>query len=423
MMPKVSFVAIGDELTTGAISDKNCAFLAGELTALGFEVLGITIVRDRLSEIVAAVSAEAQRADLIITTGGLGPTSDDMTREALAQLCGVEVYENDATVLKIRKRYEARNIPFNVASLRQALFPCGSVIIENPAGTADCFQVQVPAHSRTVPAMALPGIPSEVTAIYHEKLTPLIRELFPDRASFPVATLRCFGLSESHIGTVIDEALLPSSVRVAYRPLFPEVLLKFTEESFSTKLLQESVARVKQAVGEEFFIGKDTSESLADIVGKLLESRKKTVAFAESCTAGLATSTLVARAGASQFFPGSVVTYSNDAKERLLGVSAKSLEQFGAVSEQVAKEMAEGVRRKFESSFGVSITGIAGPEGGSEVKPVGTVWFAIADDVSTSATKFHIPFERNRFRHYGAHLAVDLLRRKLLGFPISWERR
>ena len=420
-LPSASLLLIGDELTTGAVNDTNGKYLAEKLTELGFEITGLEIVRDRIEEIVAALKRAAASSKLIVTTGGLGPTTDDLTRDALADLLGVELFENEPSLRKIEERYQQRGIPMNPISRRQALFPMGSTIVNNSAGTADSFWVQEPETATLI--FSFPGVPGEMKIIFDEELVPLLYSRFPVIQKPNAAYLRCFGLSESAIGSAIESAHLGAQFTIGYRPVFPEVWVKFAGEGVSEGECLAAREAAAEAIGREHIVSHSYDISLAKTVLELLKERRLTVSFAESCTGGLASSNLVSESGASDVFLGSIVCYANAVKEREVGVRRETLEQYGAVSAETALELAEGVRRKLQCDIGVSITGIAGPTGGSDAKPAGTVFLGYSTAQKTEVVRHLIQFERNRFRGFVSHLALDLIRRDLMGYSLQFSRR
>lgn len=422
---RVALIAIGDELLSGAVTDANCAFLSRELTGLGGAVRRMSMVGDDTADIVAEVRRAVEEADLVMATGGLGPTSDDITRDALAQAAGVALVEDAAALQRMEDRYRVRNLPMNAVSSRQAQFPAGSRIIENPIGTADCFLVEIPNSSgRKVPLVSLPGVVKEVQETYRVQLVPLFGTLFPELRPRAVRVLKFFGLSESHIGSVIEAAKIAPEVRIGYRPVTPETWLKLSIGSnVPLGVLDAAEEQIVCAVGSDFLFTRHPDDNLADTLGALLEERGLTLAAAESCTGGMIAEMLVSRPNSSRYFLASVVSYVNHAKSAYLDVTPALLNRTGAVSREVAMQMAYSVKHKVGSDIGVSVTGVAGPGGGSEEKPVGTVWIGLAAAGREEAFRYQLRFDRNRNRRYAAVLALDLVRRSILGLPLTFERK
>jgi nicotinamide-nucleotide amidase len=422
-MKKISLIAIGNELTTGSISDTNCAFISRELNDLAggeLEICEISVIPDNIEVIVATLRRLASFSDLIVTSGGLGPTSDDITRDAVALFLGKELKMDTAALQRLEDNYRARNIPLNKVSPRQAMFPSSAHVLVNPVGTADCFSVEVKSENHTTTIISLPGVPTEFKRMYQDYIIPWVQAQIPASNNFKKLLLKFFGLTESHIGTVIEGLALPTSIEVAYRASFPEIQVKL---SGASSMLESAKENIIEAVGKEFLFTTDPNQRMADSVGSLLEQRSLRLAVAESCTAGMIASSLVDRAGASKYFLGSVVAYDNIAKTNYLSVGHDLLERVGAVSAEVAQQMAESVRYKLGADLGLAVTGIAGPASDQTDKAVGTLWIGLATPEETITNCYHLPYERNRYRSYASTLALDLVRRYLFRFPLTWERR
>ncbi len=417
--PVCNLLLIGDELTSGRVADTNGSWLAAELASLGIQVTRLEVIRDRLGEIVEALQRAGAGSEIVLVTGGLGPTADDITRDAFAVLLGTELNEHGPSMKKIEDRYRERGIPMNSISRRQALFPRGATIVNNAEGTADSFWCE---HSGAF-FFTFPGVPHEMRQIFREELKPLLCSKFPTLKVPAESAFRCFGLSESAIGTAIEGCSLDTRLDISYRALFPEVHLKFSSPHLTQEECDRAAQLAQVAIGPEHIISSDLSIGLSRIVLNLLRESGKTVSFAESCTGGLASSLLVAEPGVSDVFMGGAVVYANELKEKFAGVSPKTLSAHGAVSAEVALELAAGIRKATGSSIGVSTTGIAGPGGGTSEKPAGTIFLGYSRAERETAVRFHLPFERNRFRLYGAQLTLDLIRRDLLGLPLQFERR
>jgi nicotinamide-nucleotide amidase len=410
-MPNAILLLIGDELTTGALADTNGSFLSARLGELGVTTVRFEIVRDRINEIVPAL--RRADSDILIISGGLGPTSDDLTRDAVAEFLGEPLIENSQSRAKLERCYSQRALPLNSISLRQAFFPASAEVISNSVGTADAFCVR----RATGNIFSLPGVPRELRQIFEEEVAPRIRRLFPGLRTNESRVIRTFGLSESAVGEAIEKRLKNS--RVAYRASFPETFVKlYSEEGKDIDLLQEEAI---SAIGKEYVISLSEGESVANVVVRELGASGHTLSLAESCTGGLGGGLITSVPGASAVFLGGIVCYSNGLKTRVLGSAA--VESKGAVSPEVALELAAGVRQLTGSSIGVSVTGIAGPEGGSAEKPVGTVYFGYSREGFEQVVKHHLPFDRNRIQKYSSYLALDLVRRDLLGYPLEFNRR
>lgn len=425
--PLIRILAIGNELLNGAISDTNTAALCRFFEERGAVVERSALVRDKEPEIEAELARAVLGADLVITTGGLGPTSDDLTRSVIASFARKPLKEDAAARLKLEALFAARKRPMNETNLRQVFFPQGATILENSLGTADSFVTWVEqTDGEQTPILSLPGIPRELKHLLAEKVAPWLESELPMPSPTLRRYLRSFGRSESYLGKKIEELRLPETVEVAYRPMFPEILLTFSESRVRSPEVEEEldavVKSVRQAIGEEFFFGTEPSVFLPQTLAELLKARGKTLALAESCTGGLLSDLLVSLPGSSTFYRGGVVSYANGVKAKVLSVSSESLRAHGAVSAIVAQEMAVGARTLLEADIALSITGVAGPDGGTPEKPVGTAWIGIADANGVQAVPHFYAIERNMFRAFCASAALDLLRRRLLDLPLEWQR-
>ncbi len=421
-------LAIGNELTAGKIVDSNSAFLARELAHRDIEVRSVTVLRDRQPEIEAALRSASTSADLVFTTGGLGPTSDDLTRIAIAAVAGTPLEENADARRKLEELFAARKRPMNENNLRQVQFPRDAEVILNRVGTADAFVTRLTADGRTVPVVSLPGVPSELKIIFEEQLSPWLEMNFPTAdGAAPAFSWRCFGRSESFLGRQIEGCKLPPEIDVAYRPMFPEVLLSFTHRGEGDRnSKQEELASIQpkltEAIGADFIFSREEGRTLPAAVLALLQEKNLRFSAAESCSGGLIAHLMASLDGASECFLASAVTYSNEAKSVFLGVRPAVLKRYGAVSRETAIEMARGAKYRTGADLAVSVTGIAGPTGGSPEKPVGTFFLGLAYNGQEDAWPYYFPHERNMMRAYTAHLALDLTRRAVLGLPLQWDR-
>jgi nicotinamide-nucleotide amidase len=365
----------------------------------------VTVVGDEIASIETVIRESAARAAVVVCTGGLGPTSDDLTRNAAAAAFGVDLEESAEAMEQIRERYRSRSRPMPELNRVQALVPRGATLLENPLGTAPGFVWD----SGSCLLFFLPGVPFEMRPMLVLQVIPTLRERFalPPRRT---VLLRCVSLAESVAGSRMEGFERPG-VTVGYRASFPEVQVKLHVEAGldATALAEEARARL----GAHHVFGID-SGPLAAVVGNLLRERGQTVATAESCTAGRIAADLTAAAGSSAFLVGGVVAYSNSVKVELCDVPAELIERDGAVSESVARALAEGVRRRMRSHWGLAVTGVAGPGGGSAEKPVGTVHFACAGPDGTLHEQVRLPYDRLRNLAVSVALALDLLRQGLL---------
>ncbi len=410
---KISILTIGNELTTGRIQDTNSSFIATTLNSLGWQVPVMMAVGDDDDAIKRGLDYTLSLADAVIITGGLGPTADDITTAAIAKACGLGLYTDEAVLKEIRARFEMRRFEWTPNNAKQAVFPLGAAPIYNPTGTAWGFALKRGSKLITV----VPGVPSEVKRMLPEEVIPLLREASTGPREFVLSrTIKLFGLSEAKVDqTVAGLGLNLPGLSIGFYPRFPENHLVLTSRNLSEEEGRKNVAAaealITKALGKYIF-GYD-DETLDGIVASLLTKKKMTLAVAESCTGGLITDRLTNIPGSSLFLERGVVTYSNESKTDLLGVPAEVIGKFGAVSDETARLMAEGVRRLAGTDLGVSTTGIAGPTGGTEAKPVGTVYIALADRDQSVSRLFHFRWERRRIKEISSQWALEMLRRYL----------
>ncbi len=379
----------------------------------GISVYSSRTVGDRKDQILDALGAAAREADLVFITGGLGPTSDDLTRDVLAEYCAVASVQDEAALDRLRAKFAKRGSVVSETNLRQSFFPQGASVLENDWGTADAFRVE---NKQGVSIIALPGVPRELRPIVEQRVQPWLRKRTGERDPLRVEAFRIFGLPESEIASRIELLGLSSEIEVAYRASFPDVTVKLSlsrQRITDTKILDEAVSCVSSALGD-FVFSRELQVGLSEVVVRMLSSQGKRLAIAESCTGGRIVDKIVSVPGASQALEASLVTYSNSAKEVFLGVPPVVLEGDGAVSKRVAEAMARGARLRSGGDIGLATTGIAGPGGGSAEKPVGAVWIALSDAQTEESHYYVITREREQFRQYASHLALDLLRRFLL---------
>jgi len=410
MTRRARILAQGDEIVTGATLDTNSAWLAERLWMRGVRVLEISAVPDDL-ELLAQQVAEAGRdCELIVSGGGLGPTTDDCTAEAVAKALGVPLVESPEGLEQIRARFQRIGRPMGPSNRKQALLPEGSTLLENPVGTAPGFAVPI-GQAR---AFFFPGVPRELKAMAEQHLLGWL-----DRTGAVPMLRRRFhvsGVGESALQDRLQSLVLPEGVRIGYKTWLPyNSILLYGDRSVADaeQHFERASAEVRIRLGEDVFGEDDTT--LPKALGVALRERGLTLALAESCTAGGACALVTEIAGSSAWFRGGVVSYADAIKTEVLGVPEQVLAEHGAVSEPCARAMAEGVRRITQADIGVSITGIAGPDGGSAEKPVGTVCFGMALPTQTLSrtTLFGLP-GRDRVRALAAAAALEWTRRRLL---------
>jgi nicotinamide-nucleotide amidase len=409
-----AILSIGTELTRGEIVDTNAAWLATELTAAGFTVTAIDTVPDDVPRIAAAIRRLAASATIVLATGGLGPTTDDLSAAAAAEAAGVELVRDESAVLAIRRRVESRGGTMNPGHEKQADVPAGSEVLPNSDGTAPGFAVHLGGGS----VFFMPGVPREMKRMFAEQVLPRIRS--HGESNTHQIRLRTYGLGESAVGQALGgvEAAFPG-VTLGYRVHFPEVDVKVharaAVQSMARELALRAAADVRERLGD--VVHGEGDDSFPEIVGRTLRSRGWRLAVVESCTGGLIAHLLTSVAGASDYLVGGAVTYANSAKTRLLGVSEDTLRGHGAVSAEVAAEMAEGVRRLCECDVAIGVTGIAGPSGGSAEKPVGLVYWSVAHAGGTVVRHRVFAGDRETVQLAAAYAALDLVRRIAAGLP------
>ena len=396
-------LTVGTELTRGELVNTNAAFLAAELTALGFEVLEETCVDDDRARIIATLERLGRAAAVIVCTGGLGPTTDDLTTEAVATALGVPLVRDDASLEHIRRRFEKLGRPMSESNAKQANFPSGADVLVNPIGTAPGFSVRI----GKALAFFMPGVPREMKRMFEEQVTPRIRSLSPNDAH--QIRLRTFGLPESVVGERLAgvEGAFPG-VTIGYRAHFPEievkVLARATSNAAAREACETATAEVQKRLADVIY--GEAEDTFAGVVGRILRQHGLTLAIAESCTGGLVGHMLTREPGASDFLLLDAVTYANSAKTAVLGVDEDIMRAHGAVSGEVAAAMAEGARRVSGAAIGLSLTGIAGPSGGSDDKPVGTVHIAVAGDRGTELFQRVFPGDRVQIQTLAAYAGL-----------------
>lgn len=414
---KATILAIGDELLNGRTLDTNSNFICSKLAELGAAVLEVRVLGDEASQIESALEDAVAQSEMVITTGGLGPTTDDLTRFSIAKVAGCELVEDQASIERLEERASSKGRKLYSNGKLQALFPAGSKIVENPTGTANSFITEI----GSIPVFSLPGVPRELKYLVENELLPFVSNRFESLRMDRPAWLHCFGYSESWIGSVVEGLSLGQEFNIAYRPDFPEIMLTIRGlNSLAAKKVEGVKEQIRNALGSVVYSDKKT-DSLELYVSGLLRDSGKKVAVAESCTGGLLASRLVAIPGASEIFDQAVVTYSNQAKINMLGVSESTLEKHGAVSAEVASEMAVGLLERSQADFVLVTTGIAGPDGGTEEKPVGTVFLGLGTSKEVRTVKRKFGYSRSQFRQITSSAALDLLRRELSGLDLEFE--
>lgn len=408
----VIVINTGTELLLGDVLNSHLAFIAREIFPLGLRVDRQIAVPDG-APIRTALEAEWSRAEIIFMTGGLGPTTDDITREITAEFLGLKLRHDAGVMAAISARARRRGFKLTDRTSRQADVPEGAIVLANENGSAPGLYLPPDASAlkRSPHLFLLPGPPRELQPMFMKSVLPILRMIVPEQSTADRRMYRITGIGESLVEEAVGQRLLDlGEIEVGYCARPGEVDLRVVGEH---SLLDRAEEIVTTALGDNVFSRQD--ESLEEVVIKLLTRNKKTLAVAESCTGGFLAHRITNIPGASAAFLAGYVTYSNEAKEKMLGVDPKLISTHGAVSEEVARAMAEGARQRASASFGLSTTGIAGPSGGSEEKPVGTVFVALAaDQTNTQVNKFRFPDDRITFKGLTTQVALEMLRRLLL---------
>jgi len=418
----VEIINTGSELMLGRVLNTHQQWLCRKLADLGYIVTRQVAVPDRGADIEQAVREALTRADFIITTGGLGPTSDDITRDLIAQLLGKKLHEDANVLAHIRSFFEIRKRQMPERTAVQALVPDGAEILPNPRGTAPGLAMEVspnPFRVENKPSwlMMLPGPPRELRPMFSDSVEPLLRRVLPVEDVFVCRTLRTTGVGESIVQEKIGKQMQPlveSGLDLGYCARPGQVDVRVAARGAKAEaLVKEAEQIVQKRLGSRIY-GVENDE-LESVIVRLLTERKQTLALAESCTGGFIADRVTNVPGASAVLLAGLVTYSNDAKKKFLRVRSESLEEHGAVSEPVAREMAEGARKQTGADFAISVTGIAGPSGGTPSKPVGTVFMGLAGNFETIVAQHLNAYDRETFKQVTSDQALEMLRRQILG--------
>ncbi len=420
----VELINTGSELMLGRVLNTHQQWLCRQLADLGYTVSRQVAVPDTGADIEQAVRESLSRADLILTTGGLGPTSDDITRDRIAQLLGKALHEDAGVLARLKHFFESRNRVMPQSTRVQALIPEGGLILENAQGTAPGLGLEVkPNPFRPAGAaswlLMLPGPPRELRPMFTHVVVPLLKQILPPPLVFVCRTVRATGIGESVVEERVGEplqSLVAAGLELGYCARPGQVDVRLAARGPNA---EEQVRQAEQIVcarlGHHHF-GLEADELEAVLV-RLLTQRKETLALAESCTGGCIADRLTDVPGASAVLLAGLVTYSNAAKQKFLGVQAETLARHGAVSEPVARQMAEGARQATGADYALSVTGIAGPSGGTPAKPVGTVFIGLAGPFETVVEQQFNPYDRETFKQVTSQQALELLRQKVMARP------
>ena len=410
---KAEIITIGDELLIGQTIDTNSAWMGSELSIAGFDIQKKTTVHDNRTDILKVLSDAAGNSDVVLITGGLGPTSDDITKTTLCEFFNTTLITNNEVLSMVENMMRRRNFQMNENNRKQAEVPESCRVLTNAAGTAPGMWFE---KDGTV-FISMPGVPSEMKYIMNEHVLPALKKRFTTQV-IKHRNIMTYGMPEAKLAEMLTgfEAELPANIRLAYLPSSGIIKLRLTGAGNDRAIVSEAVdTQVKKLYGiiPELIYGEE-GESLAMVVGKLLRERGKTLSTAESCTGGNIAHMITGVPGSSDYFTGSVVAYDNRIKTEMLGVDEKSIAIDGAVSNSVVRSMAEGVRQLLDTDYSVATSGIAGPAGGTDEKPVGTLWIAVASDSGTIAEKHIFGNDRAANITRFSFAALNLLRKQII---------
>lgn len=409
-------------MVSGEIADANAFFMANALTERGFCVTRVSMVGDQEGQIQDALLQSRDRAEAVIVSGGLGPTSDDLTTPAAAKAFGESLVLHEESLGQIRERFARGGMEMPRSNEKQAVFPASAEIIPNPVGTAPGFCLK----SRGKAIFFLPGVPRELQHLFRETVLPRLERARKGNIHYRARTLKIFGLTESAIADRLSGIRAEHfSATLAYLPRYPENHIKIIVQGSDLEEVKRNLAELERVIrgkleGRVFAVDRETLE---EIVGRLLKERQATLAVAESCTGGLVAHRMTNIPGSSEYFERGVVVYSNQAKTELLEVPKELLAELGAVSAPVAEKMAEGMRHLSRATIGLAITGIAGPAGGSADKPVGTVFIALSGPDGTASRRYQFWGDRDQVKMISAQTALEWVRRYFLFNGIAGLRR
>jgi nicotinamide-nucleotide amidase len=406
---QIQLLMTGSELMRGTTVDSNSVRIADALATIGLAIHRKVTIGDDMALLVSELQAIALDADLVIVNGGLGPTSDDLTAEALATAAGDTLSENTLALAHLEQWCTSRNMMLNAANRKQAMLPASSFLLDNPVGSAVGFGLPI----GNCLVLCTPGVPRELETMLTGSILPLLQQQFPDCERQLILRMHLFGIGESQAQEIIDKNITnwPDGVVLGFRAGMPTVEIKLLARASAAAIANEYFIKLQTLFAD--YIVALADNNMASALLDLLASKNKTIVCAESCTGGLISTMLTEIPGSSRAFLGSFVTYSNNMKISMLGVSDNTLQQHGAVSEETAREMALGALARSHADYTLAITGIAGPDGGTTEKPVGTVWIAWGNRKRIQARRFNISGPRKRFQQLVAALALDLLRRQV----------
>ena len=410
---KAEIITIGDEILIGQIIDTNSAWIANELNLIGIDVCRMISIADQADEIIRAVDDSFQRVDVIVMTGGLGPTSDDKTKQVLCDYFQTHLLFDEEAYKDVEKFFSDRNLEVNEFNRQQAMLPENAINFPNPMGTARGMWFTKDGKH----LFSVPGVPYEMKAIMQQAVVPELKKLSGLQFIFH-KTIMTTGIGEAFLAEKIHtwETELPSFIKLAYLPSPGLVRLRLSAKGSHPEIVQNAVMQKVEELEKiipEYIYGFD-DEPLEKVVGDILKQKEKTLCTAESCTGGYISHLITSIPGSSDYFKGGVVAYSNEIKAEILQVDENLLKEYGAVSQQVVEAMAINARRLLQSDFSIAVSGIAGPDGGTPQKPVGYVWIAVADAQTCKSEVFHFGNQRMQNIQRTALSALNLIRLMLI---------
>jgi nicotinamide-nucleotide amidase len=405
-------ITIGDELLIGQVIDTNSAWIAEQLNMIGIKVHQITSISDNQEHILQTLKEASTRVQLILITGGLGPTKDDITKQTLCKYFDTSLIFSEEAYKNVENLFYHRGVKVTEVNRQQAMVPANCKVLPNVNGTAPCMWFE----KDNCIYVSMPGVPFEMKAIMEQEVIPQL--LHKQKQVIIHRTLLTEGVGESMLASIIEswEDALPEFIKLAYLPQPGMVRLRLTAYGNDREMLQDAVSKAEKELyplAGKYIFGYD-NDTIESVVGQLLRQKGMTLSTAESCTGGNIAQLVTSIAGSSDYFKGSVVAYSNEIKEKMLGVPHQTLVDHGAVSEQTVIAMAEGIRERFDTDYSIAVSGIAGPGGGSDEKPVGTTWIAVATPTGTIARKFLLGDHRGRNIRKASVAALNMLRGKLI---------
>jgi nicotinamide-nucleotide amidase len=410
---KAEIITIGDEILIGQIVDTNSAWMGEQLNLHGIEVFQITSVHDQHVHIMEALANAEKHADLVLITGGLGPTKDDITKKVLCDYFDCELVVNEQVLANVTRRLTSRNVSMNQLNKDQALVPSKCTVLNNSTGTAPGMWFE----KNDTLFVSMPGVPFEMQSIMSEEVLPRLARNGKAKSIYH-QTVLVYGIPESMLAEKIEawETALPDFIKLAYLPSQLMIRLRLSAYGNQMDILQQEVSRqidqLKLLIPEHIF--GYNGDTLAGVTGHLMVKAGATLGIAESCTGGMIAHMFTANAGSSAYLKGGVVAYSNEVKMAILGVKPETLEAHGAVSKEVALEMAQGVQKTLNTDYAVATTGIAGPDGGTAEKPVGTVWIAVISKQNIKLERYTFAHNRERNILRSSQATINLLRQLLL---------